>query len=82
MVNRVLDSIMGNQGSTGYLVIQLSVIVALPRLRHHTSYFFVWSCVLSYLGLTVRPASAPVVLDRENGHARYPSKTHALHDHT
>ena len=37
---------MGNQGSTGYLVIHLSVVRAMPGLRCHTSCLFVWGCGL------------------------------------
>ena len=40
---------MGNQGSTGYLVIQLLVVRAMPGLRHHTSCFFMWGCGLQLL---------------------------------
>ena len=39
MAYRVVGSTMGNQGSTAYLVIQLSVVRAIPGLRCHTSYF-------------------------------------------
>jgi len=39
---------MGNQGSNGYLVIQLSVGRAMPGLWRHTSCLFVWGCGLSY----------------------------------
>jgi len=42
MVNRVLGSTMENQGSTCYVVIQLSVVRTMPGLQHHTSYSFVW----------------------------------------
>jgi len=35
--------------------------------------------VFSYLGLAVHPDSALRVLDYGTGHARCPSKTHALH---
>jgi len=79
MAHRVLGSTMGNHGSTSYLVIHLSVIRDLPRLRHHTSYSFVWVYGLSYLDLVVRPDSVPGVLDHGTGHTRYPSKTHALY---
>jgi len=40
---------MGNQGSTGYLVIQLSVVRAMPGLRRHTSCLSVWGCALQLL---------------------------------
>jgi len=71
---------MGNQGSTGYLFsCQLSVVRAMPRLRCHTSCLFVWGCGLQILEPFRCPCSAPGVLDRGTGHARYPSKTHALH---
>ena len=42
MAYRVVGSTMGNQGSTGYLIIQLSVVRVMPGLRHHTSCLFVW----------------------------------------
>jgi len=45
-----LDFTIGKQGSTSYLVIQFSIIRAMPRLRYHTSYFFVWGCGLQLLG--------------------------------
>ena len=37
-----------NQNSTDYLVIQLSVVRAMPGLWRHTSCLFVWGCSLSY----------------------------------
>jgi len=48
MANRVVGSTMGNQDSTSYLVIQLSVIRVLPGLSHYTNYSFMWGCGLSY----------------------------------
>ena len=41
MVYRVMGSTMGNQGSTGYLVIQLLVVRAMSGLQRHTN------CLLS-----------------------------------
>jgi len=70
---------MGNQGSTGYLIIQLSVVRAMPKLRRQTSCLFVWGCGLQLLEPCGLSCSAPGVLDRGTGHVRYPSKTHALH---
>jgi len=49
MVYRVVGSTMGNQGSTGYLVIQLSAVRAMPGLQHYTSCLFMWGCGLQLL---------------------------------
>ena len=70
---------IGNRGNTGYLVIQLSVVRAMPRLRCHTSYLFVLGYGPQLLEPCGLPGSATGVLDRGTGHARYSFKTHALH---
>jgi len=70
---------MGNQGSTGYLIIQLSVTRAMPRLRCYTSCLFVRGYGLQFLEHCACSGSAPGVLDRGTGHARYHSKIYALH---
>jgi len=41
MVYRTVVSTMGNQGSTGYLVIQLSVVRAMPGLGTTLAVFWV-----------------------------------------
>jgi len=73
---------MGNPGSTDYLVIQLFSSQLLGLYPDYDVTPVTLLCgvvVLNYFGLAVHPDSAPGVLDRGIGHARYPSKTHALH---
>jgi len=73
---------MWNQGSTGYLVIQLfsSHLLGLcPNYGATQVIFLCGTVVFSYLSLVVHPGSAPGVLDRGTEHARYPSKAHAQH---
>jgi len=56
-----LGSIMENQGSTGYLVIQFLIIRAMTGLRRHTSYSFVWGCGLRLLGLYLDYGATSVI---------------------
>ena len=70
---------MGNQGSTGYLDIHLSVVRAMPKSRRHTSRLFVWGFGLQLLEPCGISWFSTGVLDRGTEHALYPYKTHALH---
>jgi len=73
---------MGNQDSTGYLVIQLFSFQLLGLCPDYSVTPVTLLCgdvVFSYLGLTVRPDSVPEVFDRSIGHAQYLFKTHALY---
>ena len=74
-----LGSNHGDQGSTDYQVIQFSVIRAFPDYGATPVTLLCGVVVFSYLGLVVRPGSAPGVLDHGTRHAQYPSKTHTLH---
>jgi len=50
---------MGNQGSTDYLIIWLSVVRALLGLRHHTS------CLLCGAEMSVIRALWPILVQRQ-----------------
>ena len=69
---------MGNQGSTGYpFSCQLSGLC--PDYGATLVVFSCGAVVFSCQSLAACPGSVPGVLDRGTGHARYSSKTHALH---
>ena len=73
---------MENQGSIGYLVIQLfsSQLLGLyPDYDTTPVTLLCGDAIFSYQFLAVRPAAVPGMLDHGTGHARYPFKTHALY---
>jgi len=72
----------GNQGSIGYLFIQLFSSQLLGLCRDYGTTYVILLCgavVFSYLGFTVHSDSAPGVLDRNTRPAQYTFKTYALH---
>jgi len=78
MVYRVVGSTMGNKSSTGFLFsCQLSGLCP-----DYGVTLVVFSCgvmVSVIRAFAACPDSVSGVLDRNTGHARYPSKTHALY---
>ena len=79
MVYRVVGSTIGNQGSTGYLVIQFQLSGLCPDYGATPVILLCGAVVFSYLGLAVRSGSVPGVLDRGTRHAQYPSIIPVLH---
>jgi len=76
-VYRIVGFTTGNEDSTGYLVIQLSVVRAMSGLWRHTSHLLCGAVVsvIRAVGVLLQRQG---VLDRDTGHARYPFKIHAL----
>jgi len=70
---------MGNQGSTGHLLISYQLSGLCLDYDATPVILLCGAVVFSYLGLAVRSGSVSGVLDRGTRHARYPFIIHALH---